>query len=74
MRFDVENPEMREQISAKEAAEFLGLGYQPLLRKAKRGEIPSIRYGGTGHFRFEREALESYVEACRTGYNLIAAK
>ena len=45
-------------LCANEVTKYLNISYSTLLRKAKSGEIPSLRSGK--HFRFKRDEIERW--------------
>lgn len=51
---------MRKTITAKEAAEYLGVSYWLLLEKVKRGNLPCIRVGKRVLFRLE--SLDQWMD------------
>lgn len=52
---------MQDLLTAPEAARFLGLHRDTVLRLAREGAIPAARVGG--RWRFDRELLETWVRA-----------
>lgn len=50
---------MRVTMSAQNAAEYLGLSYWTLLEKAKRRQIPHVRFGSRVLFR--KETLDAFL-------------
>jgi excisionase family DNA binding protein len=50
----------RETITAREAAEYLGISYWKLLQLVKVGKIPHIRLPGRVLFR--RKTLDEWME------------
>lgn len=50
----------RETITAREAAEYLGISYWKLLQLVKAGEIPHIRF--PGRILFRRKSLDDWME------------
>ena len=50
---------MRTTLSAKQAANYLGISYWSILDKIKRRQIPHTRVGGTILFR--RETLDNWL-------------
>lgn len=50
---------MRKTISAKQAAEYLGISYWSILEKVKRRQIPHTKVGGTLLFR--EESLDKWL-------------
>jgi excisionase family DNA binding protein len=52
-------------MNAQSAAEMLGLPPTWLLRKARDGQIPHVRFGR--YVRFERVALREWVTTQRCG-------
>lgn len=50
----------RETITAREAAEYLGISYWKLLQLVKAGKIPHIRLPGRVLFR--RKTLDEWME------------
>ncbi|WP_017756788.1 excisionase family DNA-binding protein [Calidifontibacillus oryziterrae] len=51
---------MRKTMTAKEAANLLGVSYWLLLEMAKKGQIPNIRAGKRVLFRLE--SLEEWMD------------
>lgn len=46
-------------LTLKEAAEYLRVGYQTMLRLAKKGKLPLFKVGG--QWRIKKEDLERYI-------------
>jgi hypothetical protein len=52
----IESAEAEELLSSHDAAEFLGINYQALIKRASRGTLPSEKRGRRYYFR--RSELE----------------
>ncbi len=50
----------RETITAREAAEYLGISYWKLLQLAKAREVPHVRL--QGRLLFRRKSLDEWLE------------
>lgn len=59
MRIDVAAIMPDEYLNLKEAAAFLGCSETTLYKKAKKGEVPGAKAGGS--WRFPRRDLEKYM-------------
>ena len=56
--------ESEDLLSAKEALELLpGMTYARLMRLAKNGEVPSIKYGAGTRLYFVRSELFAFAKA-----------
>jgi excisionase family DNA binding protein len=49
-------------LRTPQAAKYLGVHEETVRRWAREGEIPSVKLGNRGGFRFRREDLDSYLE------------
>jgi len=50
-------------LTLVDAAEVLNISTNQAYALVRSGELPAIKIGGNGHWRVEREVLESYIEA-----------
>ena len=51
---------IQEVMTAGQLAQYLQLDEQTVYRKAKRGQIPSVRIGKT--LRFKRDVIDSWLK------------
>lgn len=58
--------EMTVWLRTPEAAKYLGVHEETIRRWAREGEIPSVKLGNRGGFRFKREDLDRFLELRRT--------
>ena len=58
---DADRNEVERLWIAEDVAEFLGIHVQTVYRKARTGEIPSLKVGGARRFR--RSEIEQWVNA-----------
>ncbi len=50
-------------MRATDVAARIGLAPKTVRDLARRGELPALRFGARGHYRFDRDAIERLV-AC----------
>jgi excisionase family DNA binding protein len=50
-------------LTLADTAEILNISASQAYGLVRSGELPAIKIGGHGHWRFERSVLESYIEA-----------
>lgn len=59
-------------IPLREAAKLSGIGYENLLRAAKRGELQAVTVGN--HFRVTAESLNAFVARIVAGSYVIESR
>ena len=50
-------------LTISDTADVLNISASQTYALVRSGELPAIKIGGHGHWRIERELLESYIEA-----------
>ncbi len=50
-------------LTVADTAEILNVSVNQAYALVRSGELPAIKVGGSGHWRVERDVLESYIEA-----------
>lgn len=50
-------------LTLADTAEILNISPSQAYALVRSGELPAIKVGGHGHWRVERDVLESYIEA-----------
>lgn len=50
-------------LTLADTAEVLNISPSQAYALVRSGELPAIKIGGHGHWRVERDVLESYIEA-----------
>ena len=53
-------------LRTPEAAKYLGVHEETVRRWAREREIPSVKLGNRGGFRFKREDLDRFLDRRRT--------
>jgi excisionase family DNA binding protein len=48
-------------LTVNELAKMLRLDIQTIYRKVKKGEIPYVRIGGRGSYRFKSEEIDRWM-------------
>jgi excisionase family DNA binding protein len=57
----------RRMLTVKQVAEELGVGAFTVREWIRDGELPAIGFGNRSGYRIEREDLERFIDARRTG-------
>ncbi|SMG11907.1 helix-turn-helix domain-containing protein [Agreia pratensis] len=50
-------------LTLADTADVLNVSARQVYSLVRSGELPAIKVGASGHWRIEREVLESYIEA-----------
>ena len=50
-------------LTLSDVAEMLNVSASQAYALVRSGELPAIKVGGAGHWRIERDVLESYIAA-----------
>lgn len=50
-------------LTLNDAADILNVSLSQAYALVRSGELPAIKLGGNGHWRVERDVLESYISA-----------
>ena len=58
-----ELPGLGRFLTLADVAEVLNVYASQAYALVRSGELPAIKIGGNGHWRIEREVLESFIEA-----------
>ncbi len=52
-------------LSAKQAAEILGVNRMTVINWARRGKLPGIQYGEGAIYRFQESDIRAFIERSR---------
>ncbi len=62
-----------QYLSAREAAEILGVNRATVINWARQGKFGGYQYGARGIYRFDRAEIESFIEQSRLPGPIVAA-
>ena len=54
-----------QYLSAREAAEILGVNRATVINWARQGKFGGYQYGARGIYRFDRSEIETFIEQSR---------
>ncbi|HEV2527343.1 MAG TPA: helix-turn-helix domain-containing protein [Thermomicrobiales bacterium] len=54
-----------QYLSAREAAEILGVNRATVINWARQGKFGGYQYGARGIYRFDRAEIEAFIEQSR---------
>lgn len=58
-----DSPALGRFLTLTDTADVLNVSASQAYALVRSGELPAIKVGGQGHWRVERQVLESYIEA-----------
>ena len=58
-------PEPVQYLSARDAAQILGVNRATVINWARQGKFGGFQYGARGIYRFDRKEIERFIEQSR---------